>query len=84
MAYAWKARSCLDEIDIRTIKMHQPYTTETTARGLLIARNSMRLKLWADDVFAHRWLCHPSRECKDGCDVKADSARLKLYESELE
>ena len=64
--------------------MYQPHTTDVTLRGWLVARNAMRIKLWDDPVFAHRWLCHPDRECDDGCDVRAIQARLELYTSELE
>lgn len=65
--------------------MYQPTTTDTTANGLRVARNAMRLKLWADPVFAHRWLSHPERECEDGCyGDGATQARLALYQSELE
>ena len=64
--------------------MNQPHTTDVTPRGLKIARNAMRLKLWAEPFFAHRWLCHPERDCKDGCDDAANPDRLELYQSELE
>ena len=65
--------------------LYQPYTTDCTPRGLLIARNAMRLRLWADDTwFVHRWLCHPGEDCKDGCDVMGDPGRIVLYQSELE
>lgn len=48
-------------------------------------RNTLRLKLWADDVFAHSWLCHPDgAPCEDGCDAAPDTSRLALYQSELE
>jgi hypothetical protein len=64
--------------------MHQPFTTEVTTTGLRAARNSMRERLWADHRFAHRWLCHPEHECKDGCDESPNAARWALYASELE
>lgn len=43
-----------------------------TLQELARERNAMRLKLWADDAFAHRWMCHPERECEDGCNVAAN------------
>lgn len=64
--------------------MYQPATTDVTASGLKRARNAMRLKLWADDSFAHCWLCHPGEPCADGCDTPAIGERLALYQSELE
>lgn len=65
--------------------MFQPYTTDVTRDGLRRARNAMRLRLWADDSFAHRWLCHEGNgKCPDGCDTKADPRRLALYKSEVE
>lgn len=63
---------------------YQPATTDVTPRGLKIARNAMRQRLWDDPIFAHRWLCHPERECKDGCDDAAIPSRWALYDSELE
>jgi hypothetical protein len=54
-------------IIIARAKPFQPYTTEATARGMLIARNATRLRLWADPEAAHRFLCHPGEECEDGC-----------------
>jgi hypothetical protein len=41
------------------VQVFQPYTTDVTIEGLKRARNSMRLKLWADPSWAHLWLCHP-------------------------
>ncbi len=64
--------------------MHQPYTTDNTRQGQTVARNAMRIKVWADPQFAHRWLCHPGKACDDGCDVAADPAKLALYQSEIE
>ena len=65
--------------------MFQPYTTDITRDGMRRARNAMRLRLWADDVYAHRWLCHQlSEPCPDGCDAAADPQRKALYESDLE
>lgn len=64
--------------------MHTPFTTDTTHGADVRARNAMRLQLWADDGFAHRWLCHPGTECADGCDAAAEPGRAALYESELE
>lgn len=64
--------------------MFQPYSTDWTCDGKRRARNAMRLRLWADDAFAHRWLCHVDRKCEDGCDVRPEPARLALYESEVE
>lgn len=64
--------------------MFQPYTTDNSTDGKRIARNVMRLRLWADDVFAHRWLVHPNVACIDGCDANAKSERLSLYESDIE
>jgi hypothetical protein len=46
----------------------QPYTTDTTKHGLMIARNATRLRLWNDPVAAHRFLCHPGEPCEDGCE----------------
>jgi hypothetical protein len=65
----------------------QPYTSETTTRGLLVARNATRERLWSDDDAAHRFLCHPGEACADGCEggYPADwRARLALYTSDLE
>lgn len=31
----------------------------------------------------HRWLCHPERSCKDGCDDAAIPARMKIFDREL-
>jgi hypothetical protein len=59
-------------------------STDTTNRGRKIARNSLRLQLWTDDVFAHRFLCHPDKPCQDGCDVTPKADRVALYQSELE
>lgn len=56
------------------------YTTDTTPRGLEIANKNMANRLADDDVFAHRWLCHPEHECEDGCDVEAIPSRLELYQ----
>ncbi len=64
--------------------MYQPYTSDITPQGLKVARNAMRLKLWDDNVFAHRWLTHPDRECFDGCDEAAIPERLSLYMSNIE
>lgn len=64
--------------------MYQPATTGTTNRDQLVARNALRLKLWQDDAFAHRFLCHPNRECEDGCSATAHVSRVALYQSELE
>lgn len=67
------------------MSIFQPYTTDTTRNGRRRARNSMRLRLWADDVFAHRWLCHEGdSKCPDGCDTKPDPSRLALYNSDIE
>lgn len=64
--------------------MYQPFTTDSTLEGQKTARNSMRLRLWNDPVFAHRWLCHPERDCKDGCDNRGIHSRVMLYTSDLE
>ena len=67
--------------------MYQPETTGTTNRDQLVARNALRLKLWADDTFAHRFLCHPERECEDGCHgpmAPGYAGRVALYQSDLE
>jgi hypothetical protein len=64
--------------------IYQPVTTDITIEGFKVARNSMRLKLWNDDIFAHKWLCHPNNDCKDGCDIKPIESRFNLYESEVE
>ena len=31
-------------------------------------------------AFVHRWLCHPDRDCSDGCDTPADPERLAIYQ----
>jgi len=67
-----------------TITPYQPHTTDATPEGQRRARNSMRQKLLADPAFAHRWCCHPERECEDGCDDAPDQARLALYQSNAE
>jgi hypothetical protein len=42
----------------------------------------MRQYLDAADLgTVHRWLCHPDRECEDGCTGSADPERLALYQS---
>lgn len=64
--------------------MHTPYTVDTTPAGQVVSRNTMRLRLWADPVFAHRWMCHPDSECADGCDAAPIPARAALYQSEVE
>lgn len=69
-------------------RVYQPATTDCTPNGLLRARNAMRERLWADDAFAHRWLCHPEHECVDGCDGTMEAPRymerLALYQSDME
>lgn len=56
-----------------------------TLPDLIRERNSLRLKLWADDAFAHGWLCHADGStCPDGCDGAPKVSRLKIYISELE
>ena len=35
-----------------------------------------RTPLWLE----HRYLCHPERECEDGCDVQANPERLHRYQ----
>ena len=64
--------------------IYQPATSEITLEGMKIARNGMRLKLWNDDIFAHKFLCHPNSECQDGCEVAANPLKLNLYNSDLE
>jgi hypothetical protein len=64
--------------------IYQPATTDTTTNGAMVARNAMRQRLTDDDAFAHRWLCHPESDCRDGCDVRPIPSRLALYESEIE
>jgi hypothetical protein len=65
--------------------MYQPYTTDITPRGLMIARNAMRQYLDAADLgTVHQWLCHPDKECEDGCTESVDPARLALYQSDVE
>ena len=64
--------------------MHQPATTDATTEELRRARNAMREKLWHDDAFAHRWMCHPERDCADGCSDRPDPGKLALYVSEME
>lgn len=66
------------------IEMYQPATTDSSADGLMRARNAMRERLEADPCFAHRWLCHPERDCEDGCDERAHHDRLALYLSPME
>lgn len=65
-------------------KFFQPATTDLTLQGFKIARNNMRLNLWNDVDFAHKWLCHPGKECEDGCYSFPNPMKLALYESELE
>jgi len=57
-----------------------------TRQDKLIARNSLRLRLWADPAFAHNWLCHHKRgeQCTDGCDAPADIQRVAFYVSDIE
>lgn len=64
--------------------MYQPHTTDVTPDGLRRARNATRLRLRADDALAHRFLCHPDRECTDGCDDPPHPARLALYTTDVE
>lgn len=72
----------------RETQFFQPTTTDTTLNGLIRARNAMRLKLWEDNSFAHKWLCHDDLVCPDGCagESKAPNynARVALYESAIE
>lgn len=35
-----------------------------------------RAPLWLE----HRYLCHPTHECEDGCQVHADLTRLHKYQ----
>lgn len=59
--------------------------SRTTLQDLVLERNSLRIKLWADDVFAHRWLCHPDGEpCSDGCNAAVKGSRKAFYESDIE
>lgn len=48
----------------------------------------MRLKLWEDNAFAHKWLCHDDMVCPDGCEgysmAPNYNARVALYESAIE
>lgn len=63
----------------------QPYTTDQTTQGRLVAENALRLKLWADDAFAHRWLCHADGgECDGGATCSTPQNRKAFYESDLE
>jgi len=64
--------------------IHQPMTTDCTPAGLKRARNQMRIRLWDGSLDAHRWLCHPERECKDGCNDEPLPGKVELYQSELE
>lgn len=70
--------------------MHAPHTppNDGTAEGRKRARNTLRLRLWSDDALAHRWLCHPHRECYDGCagevEVPDYGNRLALYQTDIE
>lgn len=57
--------------------LFQPATTDTTAEGARRARNAMRLRLWADDRFAARWLMSDGGETPD-------PARVALYQTEIE
>ena len=70
---------------MRSGKVFQPYTTDATPAGLVVARNTMRLRL-ADMAVSdtHRWLCHPGRECADGCDAAPIPERLALIQSDHE
>lgn len=62
----------------------RPSTTDTSVGAHARARNSLRLQLWSDDAFAHRWLCHEGHACADGCDATAEPRRLALYASDIE
>jgi len=55
-----------------------------TAEEARRARNGLREKLWADDQFAHRWMCHPNEHCADGCDVQPSAKRAAFYSTEIE
>lgn len=56
-----------------------------TLQDLIRERNSLRLKLWDDPVFAHRYLCHADGgPCLDGCDSIPNPTRAALYNSEIE
>jgi len=59
---------------------------DRTAHDALCRRNQLRLMLWADDDFAHAWLCHANHaeRCSDGCDGTADPKRATFYASPLE
>lgn len=32
-----------------------------------------------DPVLVHRWLCHPGKNCEDGCDIMPIPERLAVY-----
>lgn len=70
--------------------MHAPHTppNDGTMEGRKRARNTLRLRLWSDDAFAHRWLCHPARDCRDGCagevEVPDHGNRIALYQTDIE
>ncbi len=36
------------------------------------------------DVHVHRFLCHPHRQCDDGCEGEASDHRLGAYERALD
>jgi hypothetical protein len=65
-------------------RIYQPATTDTTIDGMRRARNSMRIRLWDDAYFAHRYLCHPGHSCQDGCEMSPMPSRAALYNSEIE
>lgn len=47
-----------------------------------VERNRLRVRLWADDEYAHRWIYHFGRLCDGKC--TASSERLGFYKSSLE
>jgi hypothetical protein len=68
-----------------TVQVYQPYTTDTTPRGLLIARNAERARLADAPLWVvHEWLCHPGEECESGCDRPGIPERQALLDSDKE
>ena len=78
----------MNAVNAGAVAVYQPFTTDASEDGMRRARNAMRERLWADNAFAHRWLCHPGHSCEDGCDGSAGTddfaARVALYQSDIE
>lgn len=60
--------------------------SDRTQQDALCRRNSLRQQLWANDKFAHSWLCHSKNDagCPDGCDAAPDTTRARFYATDLE